>query len=145
MHTEKTHQQKVSPLFYLPPTMWTMGTVGYLGCHAIKYFVFPAAIATPLGFAAGAMVACPVAAALAFVAGYGADTLNRNYGKPALYGTFIVTCPIVAYNLSMALSTAVVLTTGFIALAAVAASVALFLLLKKEWEPTVEISRTGNV
>lgn len=133
-----------SPLFYLPPAMWAMGTLSYMGCHVIKYFIFPAAIATPMGCAGGAMIACPVAAVCAFMAGSGADMLHKSFAKPTLYATFTAVCLFTTYNLSLTISKLAVLTTGFIALAALALSIGLHLLLNREWSPSIPMHAPIN-
>ena len=131
--------QNESPLYQLPPMMWTMGAVGWLGCHVVKYLFFPAAMATPLGCAAGAMFACPAAAICAFMVGYGANMMDKSYAKPALFYSFVVSYPIIGYNFCLMLSKGAAISAGLSFSAAAILSIALATLLWMPWKENVQI------
>ena len=129
-------QGSPSPLYKLPPLMWGMGAVGWIGCHLVKFLAFPAAIATPAGCAAGAIVACPAAAVCAFMAGYGAHLIDRKMAKTGLYAGFGLTYPWLGYKSCLVISGWGGPASLAIVLAALVASFAFLILLKKPRELT---------
>lgn len=135
---------KENPMFNIPPLMWAEGAFGYLGCHVIKYFVFPSAIVTPWGCVGGMMLACSIAGVLAFMTSYGADLIDKIYSKPAFYGTLAVANPFIAYSLCLTISKCDPFIVGMVALTTIASSIALFTLQKQDWRLSIGISPSAS-